>query len=76
MQSRLHAKIYGGGSVIRMKSAGLAVGQKNVEAAVSLLSSLSILIADQNIGGDQVRAVEIETANFQVRHRFTEEKSA
>lgn len=56
--TKVHAKLAGGASVV----GNLGVGMRNIDSIVSELSSHDIFIAGFDVGGNQSRTVQFESA--------------
>lgn len=74
--SKLKAKIYGGGNVIKNVLNGPSIGSLNIALAEKTLKNLNIPIIEKNLGGTKARTIKLNTATFEVQHNVTEDKAA
>lgn len=65
--NELEAYIYGGASRFDIKFNGKGVGERNVEAARTILKNLNIKIKNENTGGTGGRKVEFYTETGKIR---------
>lgn len=75
-ESRLQAKVYGGGNVIAVSPVGESIGRRNIEIAEQLLREHGIRIVEKNVGGESGRTLKLNTATFEVLHSFSNEGAA
>jgi two-component system chemotaxis response regulator CheB len=73
---RIQAKIYGGGNVIAVSALGESIGRRNIEVAERLLRNKGIPILGKNVGGESGRTIKLNTATFEVFHRFNNEENS
>lgn len=72
-ESRLQAKVYGGGNVIAVSTMGESIGRRNIEVAEQLLRERGIRIIEKNVGGESGRTLKLNTSTFEVLHSFSNE---
>jgi chemotaxis protein CheD len=70
----LIAKIFGGASQYEYDNHIIAIGEKNIRIAESMLSSHRISIVAQSVGGEQGRKIIFNTATGQVMMKFIEKQ--
>lgn len=59
-RSRLRAKVFGGGKVLRVESEHLNVGAKNAEFVLRFLNTEGIPVVAQSLGGDRGQIVKFQ----------------
>ncbi|GIL16491.1 MAG: hypothetical protein BroJett040_02420 [Oligoflexia bacterium] len=73
-RKNLQAKVFGGASVLGEVSQDIEIGNHNIELAEKILSDLKIPIVERNVGGKIGRKIYLNSANFEIRHQFLNEK--
>lgn len=71
----IKAKIFGGASVIKTKHDLYNIGERNIQLAEDILEKENIKIIARSVGGDHGRKILMDTASFQIRHKFIEKKN-
>ena len=69
-QEDLIAKVFGGAAVLQVKSNAFNIGDKNIAAAMDILSQLRIPIGARSVGGTQGRKIIFDTQTSEVIHRI------
>ncbi len=76
-REHIKAKVYGGGNVVsQLNRLDGNIGDRNIEEAFAQLKKLKIPIIEENIGGKLGRRITLDTRNFAVEHRFSDEKTS
>ncbi|MFL5765030.1 MAG: chemotaxis protein CheD [Bacteroidia bacterium] len=70
----LIAKVFGGASQYDHDSKILAIGERNIQVAESMLAAHRIIVAAKNVGGDQGRKIIFHTGTGQVMMKFIEKQ--
>ncbi len=71
-KNNLIARVYGGGAVVGHLSAGVGIGEKNIEIARSMLDAHGIKIATMDTGGMNGRKIFFNTFTGNVELRLIE----
>ncbi len=66
----LVAKLFGGANQFDYKNDVLAVGQRNIQIAKSMMESLRIPVLSESLGGTQGRKIVFDTATGQVLMKY------
>jgi two-component system chemotaxis response regulator CheB len=75
-REHIQAKIYGGGNVVNhLNRLDGTIGDRNIEEAHAQLEKLKIPVLEENTGGNKGRFIAVDTSNFAVEHRFSENRS-
>jgi chemotaxis protein CheD len=64
------AQIFGGAAVVKTKTPGEAIGQKNIEGAREVLAAHRIRIIREEVGGTRGRRIRFDTSDNTVFCRF------
>lgn len=68
------AKLAGGAQMFAVNHEGVAIGERNVEALISMLRSEHVPVVAQETGGKVARTVEFDTRSGQVSVRMAHSK--
>jgi len=75
-REHIQAKIFGGGNVVNhLNRLDGNIGDRNIEEAHMQLKTLKIPVLEENTGGKKGRFIALDTSNFAVEHRFSDERS-
>ncbi|VAX15701.1 Chemotaxis protein CheD [hydrothermal vent metagenome] len=69
MKSSIEAKVFGGSAVVGHLSAGMNIGKRNIETAMSILNSHAIKIVDKQTGGNTGMKIFFDNHTGEVEKR-------
>jgi len=67
---QLQAKIFGGAAVLADNRIGLAIGQRNIALAESMMKEAGIWIVRKDVGGERGRRITFDTTTFEVMVQY------
>jgi len=74
-QSRLQAKVFGGGEVIDSHITSFNIGARNIRLAYDMLEEYKIPIIGQSVGGNLGRKILFNTETFEVKQKFIQKST-
>lgn len=69
-QSKIVAKVFGGGEVLNTTNSHFNVGQRNIDIAFEVLNNLKIPVVAQSTGGKNGRKIIYNTGTGEVSQRY------